>query len=99
MTGQVFQTEEAVEAVANIPQIEGIEAFGQAGDPASHFGSSGSRLDGIGHLPDNVAAVPKCCAVRGCPKRSNFWCSKCRVYLCIKKGQNCFAKYHSDEKL
>ena len=44
---------------------------------------------------DHVASVPKCCAVEGCKKRSMIWCTKCRRYLCLKKGVNCFWSYHN----
>jgi hypothetical protein len=53
------------------------------------------RLDGAHHWPSNAATIAKCCRLKGCKARTKFWCSKCRAYLCIKKGQNCFLQYHS----
>jgi hypothetical protein len=53
------------------------------------------RLDGVHHWPDNVASMPKCCRLTGCKGRTTFWCTKCRAYLCIKKGKNCFMLYHA----
>ena len=91
---------EANEARANAGLLLGVPttnivAFGEAGDPAPGSGAMGHRLDGVGHFPDHVASVPKCCAAAGCKKRSMIWCTKCRRYLCLKKGVNCFWSYHN----
>jgi hypothetical protein len=53
------------------------------------------RLDGAHHWPANVASMPKCCRLNGCKGRTTFWCVKCKAYLCIKKGKNCFSLYHA----
>ncbi len=53
------------------------------------------RLDGHNHWPDNVATVQRRCKLPGCSKKSVVWCTKCRVYLCIKKERNCFVQYHT----
>ena len=55
------------------------------------------RLDGSNHFPENVAAVPRMCKVKDCKKRSVFWCTKCKVYLCLNKDRNCFLNYHTVE--
>ncbi len=53
------------------------------------------RHDGVHHWPANVASIPKCCRLKGCKGRTQFWCVKCRAYLCVKKNNNCFMLYHS----
>ena len=34
------------------------------------------------------------CKMDGCNSRSIFYCMKCKLYLCISKKNNCFAKFH-----
>lgn len=53
------------------------------------------RLDQQNHWPDNVAALPRRCKLLGCTGRSVTWCTKCRVYLCVRKNANCFVAYHT----
>ena len=53
------------------------------------------RLDQANHWPDSVAAVPRRCRLTGCNGRSVVWCTKCHVYLRMKKGSNCFVLYHT----
>jgi hypothetical protein len=57
-----------------------------------------ARHDGVNHWPNAVAKVGRCCRMKGCRLRSTIWCTKCKVYLCIKggTGNNCFVKYHLD---
>lgn len=55
------------------------------------------RLDGMNHLPDVAAVVARCCKIKGCKLRSVIWCTKCHVYLCMKKNKNCFLTYHTVE--
>jgi len=53
------------------------------------------RLDGYGHFPEVIAQQQRRCKVAGCLQRSVVWCSKCQVYLCLKRDRNCFLKYHT----
>ena len=53
------------------------------------------RLDGHNHWPQNVAQQQRRCKLPGCKQRSVVWCTKCRVYLCLKKDRNCFIEYHT----
>jgi hypothetical protein len=54
------------------------------------------RRDGQNHWPVFSATVPRRCRVAGCKARSCLSCSKCRVYLCVKREHNCFVKYHTE---
>ena len=40
------------------------------------------RLDGFWHFPKHVAVKPKRCRYTKCSRKSKYWCTKCRVYLC-----------------
>ena len=96
------RAKEAAEAQVNAglllgPSASNITMFGEAGDPMTGMGATGHRLDGVGHYADFVANVPKCCAKAGCTKRSKVWCVKCRRYLCLRKGRNCFWDYHHNK--
>nr|XP_037877072.1 piggyBac transposable element-derived protein 3-like [Bombyx mori] len=58
--------------------------------------SQAKKYDGYDHLPcfesiDN----PRACRMENCKSRSKIRCVKCDVYLCLKRGQNCFAAYHT----
>jgi hypothetical protein len=53
------------------------------------------RRDGQNHWPVFSATVPRRCRVAGCKARSCLSCSKCRVYLCVKRENNCFVEYHT----
>lgn len=55
----------------------------------------GVRLDGYNHFPQNVSKDGKRCKLKGCNQRSAVWCTKCRVYLCVKKGRDCFILFHT----
>lgn len=57
----------------------------------------GTRLDGYNHWPEVVAKIPRCCRLDGCKQRSVIWCSKCRIYLCMKAKRNCFMLFHLNE--
>jgi len=57
------------------------------------------RLDRIDHWPEAVAVRARCCRVKGCQQRSTFWCTKCKVYLCVKREKNCFAMFHRGEEM
>lgn len=34
------------------------------------------------------------CRRRGCTSKTSVMCVRCRVYLCVAKGRNCFEQYH-----
>lgn len=57
--------------------------------------SQGKRYDGYDHLAvfDDIKA-PRSCMMEGCHSRSKIKCSKCAVYLCLSRNQNCFQFYH-----
>jgi hypothetical protein len=66
------------------------------GDPVGDANPpDGMRMDGLNHWPNSVATRARCCRLKGCKKRSTVWCTKCKVYLCMKKGLNCFVQYHT----
>ena len=50
------------------PGLRNITIFCTAGDPAPSVGAIVQPNDGIGHLPDYVARIPKCCARKGVKK-------------------------------
>ena len=52
------------------------------------------RLDGVGHLPKQVADITMRCKNPDCNRRTKFFCVKCKVYLCIDKHSDCFHDYH-----
>ncbi|KAF9417156.1 hypothetical protein HW555_005667 [Spodoptera exigua] len=57
--------------------------------------SLGKRYDGYDHVAvfDDIKA-PRSCMMEGCHSRSKIKCSKCGVYLCLSRNQNCFQLYH-----
>ena len=68
------------------------------GDPvAGPSPTDAVRLDGVHHWPEQAAKVPRCCCVSGCKLRSAYWCTKFRVYLCLKGSNNCFVGFHKNE--
>ena len=75
-----------------------LATLAENGDPIGREVIDFVRYDGLNHLPEFVAmARGRTCKMQGCTKRSVFWCTKCRIYLCIKKGQNCFREFHTVE--
>ena len=69
----------------------------QNGDPVGNGRPTDTmRLDGLNHWPNSVATRARCCHLKGCQQRSTFWCTKCRVYLCLKGRKNCFMQYHTE---
>lgn len=70
--------------------------FAENGEPIGGVVRDTVRFDGYSHFPEIVSLKGRYCKVRGCEKRSTIWCNKCHVYLCIKKGQNCFLKFHTE---
>jgi hypothetical protein len=69
--------------------------YGKNGDPNPCEVQDAVRLDGVNHFPEVVSKRGRYCCIRGCEKRSSVWCQKCRVYLCLKREQNCFVYFHS----
>jgi hypothetical protein len=66
------------------------------GDPVGEADPAEAvRLDGQNHWPQNVAQQQRRCRLAGCKQRSVVWCTKCKVYLCMKKDKNCFIEYHT----
>lgn len=57
--------------------------------------SVAKRYDGYDHLPsfDEIDS-PRACRMEGCKSRSKILCTKCEVYLCLSRKQNCFLAYH-----
>lgn len=53
------------------------------------------RYDGKDHWPENAAKRARRCRLSGCKGMSCIWCSKCKVYLCVKKDSNCFMFFHT----
>lgn len=54
------------------------------------------RYDRMDHFPDNESNPSRTrCKMEGCSLRSNFFCIKCKVHLCIKPGKNCFLQFHT----
>ncbi len=70
-------------------------SYNANGDPVAADVIDAVRLDGVNHLPENVAERARLCKVSGCKGRSTIWCTKCKVYLCVKKGQSCFFRFHN----
>lgn len=93
MFGEDFA--EPMSAAAILLRQQGAKKA-ENGDP---FGDGqpvdGVRLDGHNHWPDNVAKEQRRCRLAGCKQKSVVWCTKCNVYLCIKKERNCFVLYHT----
>lgn len=55
------------------------------------------RYDSIGHLPYvDDSKSPTRCKMEGCRLKSHIVCIKCKVHLCLKLGQNCFLKFHTE---
>lgn len=54
------------------------------------------RYDGHDHMPlvDEKKENTRC-KLEMCKYKSHIYCSKCNVHLCIMKGRNCFANFHS----
>lgn len=65
------------------------------GDPVGGAGlGDDARLDGRNHWPEVAAKIPRACKLKGCKLRTVMWCTKCKVYLCVKSN-NCFVQYHT----
>lgn len=54
------------------------------------------QFDHIDHLPfHDDADLPSRCKFPKCTGRSRIFCKKCGVHLCLMKGRNCFAAFHT----
>lgn len=52
------------------------------------------RYDGRHHTPAvSRNSSQHRCRMEGCTLKSNYFCMKCNVYLCIKET-NCYEKFH-----
>lgn len=55
------------------------------------------RLDQRMHLPSFVSSKNAGrCKKDGCRKNTFVICTKCNVYLCVKRENNCFEQYHTN---
>ena len=55
------------------------------------------RMDGYKHNPEFRAATPldrKRCRVKKCQLKSNIYCDKCKVPLCVSNTTNCWKIWH-----
>jgi hypothetical protein len=51
--------------------------------------------DNYGHLPrSDEKAFSSRCKNFNCLSKTQFFCTKCNVHLCISKGKNCFEEFH-----
>lgn len=86
---------EPMSAAAVLLRRQG-QKLAENGDPVGDGEPTDAvRLDGLNHWPNNVACEQRRCKLPGCKKKSVVWCTKCRVYLCVKKEQNCFVLFHT----
>ncbi|KAH8008711.1 hypothetical protein HPB51_003358 [Rhipicephalus microplus] len=53
------------------------------------------RFEQEGHWPDpQVMTNSPRCRLSGCKAKSQVQCFKCKVFLCLKAGKNCFRDFH-----
>lgn len=52
------------------------------------------RYDGMQHLPKWSENRLRC-KLESCSVKSNIFCVKCNVHLCMNKNNNCFLEYHT----
>jgi hypothetical protein len=57
--------------------------------------SSMARLDGIEHWPEVQRNGRFRCKNGRCSMKSNVYCTKCQVHLCLNVTRNSFKDYHS----
>jgi hypothetical protein len=93
MYGEVFDSPMAIGAI--MLRQAAVAGFAENGDPIGSEVLDFIRYDGMNHLPEFAANMGRTCKLQGCKKRSVIWCKKCRVYLCLKKDQNCFVEFHT----
>lgn len=53
--------------------------------------------DGVEHLP-KIKTERNICGVEGCTFRSQVYCVKCKVSLCLNSHRNCFLSFHCQEE-
>ena len=58
--------------------------------------SRGPSIDIMDHLPDFAPSRVGCvfCSSKNVESRTYVRCITCNIALCLKKGHNCFQKYH-----
>jgi hypothetical protein len=56
--------------------------------------SSATRFDGIEHWPQIQQNLRLRCKNEHCTMKTNVYCSKCQVHLCLNVSRNCFINYH-----
>jgi hypothetical protein len=56
--------------------------------------SSMARLDGIEHWLEVQRNVRLRCKNDRCSMKSNVYCTKCQVHLCLNLARICFKNYH-----
>lgn len=52
------------------------------------------RFDGIEHWPDMSGVTRIRCKDDGCSNKTNVFCTKCQVHLCLTTKRNCFKNFH-----
>lgn len=54
------------------------------------------RQDTVDHLPEvDAKKEATCCKNKGCNGKTDVFCTKCQVHLCLLSYRNCFAQYHT----
>lgn len=53
-------------------------------------------VDHLPHVDDRGNGHQTRCKYPGCSGKTNFFCKKCRVHLCLTKIKMCFTKYHEN---
>lgn len=80
---------------ADIPYLDVAAERAANGDPVGGADPTDAvRTDGHNHWPEFAASKPRRCKLQGCKVSSTVWCTKCKVYLCLKGRKNCFVEYH-----
>ena len=51
------------------------------------------HYDQVGHWPEPVSQRNRC---RVCEMTCRMTCSKCRIYLCLMEGRNCYREFHNN---
>ena len=62
--------------------------------PVKHV-TDAQRLDGMNHLCKQAGTKPHYCFKPGCKRRSTYFCTGCKVYLCVDRKTNCFYDFHT----
>lgn len=52
------------------------------------------RYDGFGHIPKYSEKRLRC-KLESCQSKSQLYCSKCNVHLCVNSNHDCYAEYHT----